>query len=185
MSDSLLPPNATAMEKALEQVTRADMSSPIRDLWNPRTCPESLLYVLALTMDVDVWDDNWPRAAKEQTIIDAYNVHRLRGTPSSIRRILRNAGYEEVDILEGLGGKFYDGKQTYNGHIYYNWDEAWAMYRIYLKRAITNEQAEQVKMLLDMTAPLHCILKGLHFTEALFTYNGEIRYDGQYNFGVA
>lgn len=185
MSDSLLPPNATEMETALEQVTRADMSSPIRDLWNPRTCPEPLLYVLALTMDVDVWDDNWPRAAKEQTILDAYNVHRLRGTPSSIRRILRNAGYEEVDISEGLNIRRRDGTFKRNGHLFRGWDEAWAQYRIYLKRTITNKQAQQVRLLLDETAPLHCELMGIHYKEALFLHNGEIFRDGTYNRGTA
>ena len=185
MSSSLLPPNSTAFERALEQVLKPDFNSTIRTLWSVKGCPDDLLYVLALTMGVDVWDEAWSREAKERTILDAYNVHRLRGTPSSIRRILRNAGYAEVDIVEGLNIKRRDGYFTRNGHFFHGMEDAWSYYRIYLQRAITNAQAKQVRELLEETAPLHCVLMGLHYKEAFFLYNGEIMRDGTYNRGAS
>ncbi|MFV0576050.1 MAG: phage tail protein I [Vibrio sp.] len=182
---SLLPSNATAFEKALEIVTRSDMSSCIRDLWNIDKCPEEFLYVLAITLDVDEWDENWSETAKRQTLRDAYYVHSKKGTPESIRRVLRNAGYEEIRIVEGLSGKTCNGEFLCNGHIYAGNEAAWAMYRIYLEKGMTNEQSKQVRRLLEDTAPLHCELAGLHFEEAQFTCNGEIFCDGVYNCGVA
>ncbi|HBK7235370.1 TPA: phage tail protein I [Vibrio cholerae] len=185
MNHSLLPPNASAFERSLEVVTTESLPTPHRLLWNPDECPENLMYILALTLDVDVWDERWSKESKVATLKDAYNVHRLRGTPSSIRRILRNAGYEEITISEGLNIRRRDGTFTRNAHQFRGWDEAWAMYRIYLKRAITNQQSKQVRRLLEDTAPLHCELMGIHYKEALFLHNGEIRRDGTYNRGTA
>lgn len=180
---SLLPSNASTLELALEAVMKSDMDSPIRDLWNPFKCPVELLWVLAITFQVDEWDDVWSEATKRIMLVEAYRVHCIKGTPESIRRILRNAGYDEIEIKEGLGNLTYDGAGEYNGHNYYGWDDAWPMYRIYLKRAISLAQAKQVKRIINATAPLHCILMGVHFINAKFLYDGNITYDGSYSFG--
>ncbi|WP_114716322.1 phage tail protein I, partial [Vibrio cholerae] len=56
MTHSLLPPNASAFERSLEVVTTESLPTPHRLLWNPDECPENWMYILALTLDVDVWD---------------------------------------------------------------------------------------------------------------------------------
>ncbi|WP_019275464.1 phage tail protein I [Vibrio coralliilyticus] len=180
---SLLPANATSFERSLEEVMISDMSSPIRHLWNPLLCPLELLWVLAIVFQVDEWDEKWSEINKRQTLIDAYLVHCYKGTPESIKRILRNAGYPDARIVEGTGDLIYDGTAVYNGHYYYGFEEAWAEYRIYLPRPITEIQAQQVQRLIIATAPLHCILKGLHYESAAFLYEGTISYDGQYTYG--
>lgn len=182
---SLLPSNATDLELALEQVMTSDMSSPIRNLWNPLLCPKELLWVLAIIFQVDEWDENWSEEVKRNTLTESFLVHCIKGTPASIQRILRNAGYEEIEIAEGLTLQTRDGSRIRNGHFYHGWEDAWAMYRIYLQRTITNQQSQQVARLLNATAPLHCVLAGLHYTEALFLHNGEILRDGMYNRGAA
>ena len=54
MSDqpSLLPPNASALERKLEQATLrlGTLPVPLRELWNPDTCPAHLLPWLAWTV---------------------------------------------------------------------------------------------------------------------------------------
>lgn len=170
MTDSLLPSNATDFERALEQVTRSDMSSPIRYLWDTENCPEALLYVLAITLDVDEWDESWSIEAKRKTLSDAFYVHSTKGTPESIRRVLRNAGYEEIDIIEG-------NEDSTD-------ENAWATYVVNLQKPITNSQAAQVRRVLEETAPLHCECRELNFEFVQFTYNGLINYDGVYNFGA-
>ncbi len=181
---SLLPANATVLELALEQVMTSDMSSPIRYLWNPMKCPLELLWVLAIVFQVDEWDEKWTEEAKRDTLLEAYSVHCIKGTPESLRRILRNAGYSDINIVDGLGELTYDGTATYNGHYYYGWKDAWPMYRIYLTRPITLKQSNQVRRLITATAPLHCILMGIHFETARFLYDGEILYDGTYTYGA-
>ena len=59
MSDpSLLPPNATPLERAialaLARITA--IPTPAGDTWNPATCPAPLLPHFAWGMSVDTWD---------------------------------------------------------------------------------------------------------------------------------
>lgn len=183
--NSLLPPNATSFERSVEQVTKADLSSPIRFLWNYEKCPTELLYVLAITLDVDEWDERWSDEFKRKTLQEAYLVHSRKGTPDAVRRILRNAGYEEIVIQEGLNGGLRDGSIVRNGLTRYGEEMAYAKYVIWLSKTITADQAKQVRRLLDDAAPLHCELVGLNFTEALILRNGTIHRDGTYNRGTA
>ncbi len=88
---NLLPHNATALERlaaeALAQIERAPI--PLRQLWNPSTCPVALLPYLAWAFSVDRWDSTWPERVKRQVIRDAYLVHSHKGTLSALRRVVR------------------------------------------------------------------------------------------------
>ena len=183
--NTLLPPNASSFERSVEQVTKTDMTSPIRFLWNSEKCPTEFLYVLAMAVEVDEWDERWSDEFKRQTIQEAYLVHSRKGTPDAVRRILRNAGYDEIVIQEGLDGGLRNGTILRNGITRYGEEMAYAKYLIWLTKTITAEQARQVRRLLDDAAPLHCELVGLNFTEALILRNGTILRDGSYNRGTA
>ncbi|SMB82394.1 phage tail protein, P2 protein I family [Pasteurella testudinis DSM 23072] len=184
----LLPPNQTALEARLSAVLSQifDIETPITALWHTRYCPVELLGWLAWSMSVDEWDDNWSEEQKRNTILEAAKLHKQKGTIASIRRVLQSAGYGDATILENLDLQRYDGTAKYDGTYFYG-DEAihWAMYRIYLKRPVSIAQAEQVKRLLNNTAPARCHLAGLHFEQAQYLYNNVIRYDGTYTYGVA
>lgn len=187
MSSSLLPPNATAQERAVELSTARIAAVPVefRKLWNPDTCPAELLTWLAWSFGVDEWDANWPEEFKRATIRDAVEVQSKKGTVWSVRRVLSNAGYGTVDLIEGLYGRRYNGSATHNGfHTYGNPNE-WATYRAVLNRPISNRQAQQVRRILETTAPARCKLLEFNYTEANNTYNGAIYYDGNYNHGTA
>lgn len=47
--NSLLPPGSTSLERRLAQTCSgiSDLQVPLRDLWNPATCPVSFLPYLA------------------------------------------------------------------------------------------------------------------------------------------
>ena len=91
----LLPPNATAQEKALsEAIARlSDVSVPIAELWNPWTCPVLLLPWLAWALSVDEWDSAWSEKQKRATIAAAVQVHRIKGTRGALQRALDALGY--------------------------------------------------------------------------------------------
>jgi phage tail P2-like protein len=93
---SLLPPNATTLERALETVTARtlDIPVPVRDLWDPDACPESLLPWLAWAYAVNVWDTNWSLSQKRAVVKNALYIHRHRGTLGAIERALSSLGYE-------------------------------------------------------------------------------------------
>lgn len=90
----LLPPNATALERALVQAAAraADIPVPIPALWNVDTCPAALLPWLAWALAVEVWRSDWPEAVKRQRIRASVNVHRRKGTAASVREVVASFG---------------------------------------------------------------------------------------------
>lgn len=86
----LLPWNATPQERALsESAARvSDVPTPLRDLWNPDTCPPELLSWLAWAFSVDEWDTSWTEAQKREFIRRSVDVHRYKGTIGAVREAL-------------------------------------------------------------------------------------------------
>ncbi len=92
---SLLPPNRTAREIALEAAGCARLNNiplPVKDLMNAENCPVDLLNILADTMSVDYWDSEWPEATKRAIIKASLSVHWHKGTDGAV-----------LDALETLG----------------------------------------------------------------------------------
>ena len=188
MSEVLLPGNTTSQERDVEQATARMgelQTRAISDQWDPWACPDDLLPWLAWAFNVDEWDASWPEEYKRRTIAESVAIHRRKGTLSSIRRVIENAGYGDATIVEGLYGVLYDGSQTHNGFITHGETSDWAQYRIVLDRPMTSQQAQQVRRILSYTAPARCDLVELIYTQANNIYNGAIRYDGTFNHGTA
>ena len=99
---TLLPPNATPQERALEiapAIGLTDISNPFYTLWDPRTCPSHILPWLAWAFSVDDWRSDWPDEIKRKTIMASATIHRLKGTIGAVRRALETLGYA-IDISE-------------------------------------------------------------------------------------
>lgn len=96
MSDrpTLLPPNATEQELAIEQSTGRveDVPVPIKTLWNPDTCPVELLPWLAWAMSIDTWKFYWPESVKREHIRQAVALQRKKGTTASVRGVVQSFG---------------------------------------------------------------------------------------------
>jgi phage tail P2-like protein len=84
----LLPPNATAQERALSLASGRDVATPVRDVWDPDTCPAALLAWLAWAFSVDEWDSTWTDAQKREVIKAAAAVHRYKGTIGAVQEAL-------------------------------------------------------------------------------------------------
>ena len=93
MSD-LLPPNATQTERALALACGRYGDLPViyRKLWNPDTCPVSLLPYLAYTFSVDEWNESWPEHIKRQTVKDALHQHRIKGSLKAVQNAIARFG---------------------------------------------------------------------------------------------
>ncbi len=92
---SLLPPNATPLERALAQTMAARLGAldaPLRDLWNPATCPVDLLPWLAWSVAVDNWDSTWPEWLKRARITAAIAIHRAKGTQQAVYDVVNAYG---------------------------------------------------------------------------------------------
>lgn len=98
---NLLPPNASALERAFAATGAGIDTLPVavRDIWNPATCPSALLPWLAWALAVDEWHESWSEADKRSVIADAIQVHRHRGTVWSLKKSLAPLGMA-VDIID-------------------------------------------------------------------------------------
>lgn len=93
--NSLLPKSASVLERRLAEACSdmADLSVPLRDLWNPASCPVSFLPYLAWAFSVDRWDESWEESVKRQIVKDAFYIHQHKGTTSAIRRVVEPFGF--------------------------------------------------------------------------------------------
>jgi phage tail P2-like protein len=186
MVESLLPPSASDLERAIEAVNArmADLPVDFACLWHPYDCPAELLPWLAWSYSVDTWDSSWSERTKRNVIAQSYQIHRRKGTVGSVKRALAAAGFQ-ASIVERLGDRKYNGEITYNGHFFHGWEDAWAMYRVILQQPIRNDQISVALAILASTAPARSQLLSLDYQQASNLYDGRSSYDGAYNYGTA
>ena len=193
MSDSsLLPSSATALQHALALSTAkaTDLNhNAIRDSRNPMTCAVDLLPWLAWENSIDD-AEGWLFAesedAKRTLIADYIAKHELKGTPASIRRLFRDLGLGEIDIIEDIGKLRYDGAASHTGDYFHgSTGTTWPIYSIILKGSpITNDQSEFLKHILNGIAPARCKLHQIVFTRVAIRHNNTAKYDGNFNYGA-
>ncbi|MFI8482998.1 phage tail protein I [Pseudomonas sp. NPDC078700] len=162
--------NSTALEraaaKALASIERVPV--PLRELWNPATCPVDLLPYLAWAFSVDRWDSNWSAATKRKAIQGAYFIHAHKGTIGALRRVVEPLGYL-IEVLEwwetqplGVPGTF----QLVVG---------------VLETGITEEMYTELVRLIDDAKPLtrHLIGLAISLETTGTTYIGATMNDGE------
>ena len=99
---TLLPPNATARELAIEGADAAigDLDvTQITQARDPLQTPLALLPRLAWERSVDVWDPNWPESVQRAVVVAAPEVHRHKGTVGAVQAALA-AFSVDADIAE-------------------------------------------------------------------------------------
>ena len=131
--------------------------------------------------------DGWELAESDDVrrmlIKAAIELHRYKGTPWSIREVIRRFGFGEVDLIEGTGRLSYDGNRSYNGLFVHGDAAAWAVYRVILKQPITIDQAAMLRQTLAAFAPARCHLASLEYQSVAIRYNNTAIHDGSYNHG--
>ncbi len=109
---SILPPNATALEKDFEQTFAqrlAALNGNLRYINNPDLCPSNLLPWLAWAVSVDVWSNSWTDSQKRAVIRESVQVHRTKGTLGALKRALAAFVFSDIRIEEWFeyGGEPY------------------------------------------------------------------------------
>ncbi|HGX4414459.1 TPA: phage tail protein I [Escherichia coli] len=131
----------------------------------------------------DGWEPAESDDVRRMLIKAAIELHRYKGTPWSIREVIRRFGFGEVDLIEGTGRLSYDGNRSYNGLFVHGDAAAWAVYRVILKQPITNDQAAMLRQTLAAFAPARCHLASLEYQSVAIRYNNTAIHDGSYNHG--
>ncbi len=91
---TLLPANASALERAAaaSDARISDTPVPVRDVWNPYTCPADILPWLAFAYAVDEWDNAWTVEVKREVIAQSLRIKRMKGTYGAVQRALAALG---------------------------------------------------------------------------------------------
>jgi len=166
---SLLPPNGTDLERdasqALAEIER--VPTPLRQLWNPDTCPMPLLPYLAWAFSVDRWDTTWSDATKRGVVRSAFYVHQKKGTISALRRVVEPLGYL-LEVTEWWQTDPPGPRGTF------------ALRIGVLDTGITEEMFTELERLIADAKPLTRHITGLDITlsTSLTTYVGVSVYDG-------
>lgn len=157
---SLLPSNATPMERALAQVIGriSDVPVPVADLWSPADCPAPLLPWLAWALSVDEWSPEWSEAQRREAIAASVEIHRHKGSMWAVRRALDVMGYGDCDITEGrasmVGGAWTVGDSAVlvggAGH--------WAEYWVTVRAPVTPAAVAAIARRLASIVPARCRL---------------------------
>lgn len=91
---TLLPPSAAPGTRALAGALAriSDVPVPLRQLWNPYTCPLALLPWLAWALSIDAWKSYWPESVKRERVAQAIAIQRHKGTAESVRAVVQSFG---------------------------------------------------------------------------------------------
>jgi phage tail P2-like protein len=113
LQDTLLPPTATPLAKALDILEERLFGLPVDVITkDPATVEAGLLDHLAWENSVDVWDPDWPEDVRRAMIARSDELHQTKGTPYAVRLALELCGasaeLEEwwEDGVNGVPGTF-------------------------------------------------------------------------------
>jgi len=182
---SLLPRNTTELERAVEKnILKFEHAALVPSIWNSDTCPAGMLPWLAWAVSVDQWDPIWSDERKRAAIDESIDIHEHKATPSAIKRILGIHGHADAIYIERAGYFKYDGKAKYNGHKRYGGPTMWATFKIILQRPISIKNAQSLAQAIGTVKRNCCHLIALDYREAAWRYDGSIKYNGTYTYGV-
>lgn len=174
---SILPPNATAWEKGVEQVLREsflpiDANSHRRlriiDAWNPAKAPVETLPYLGQNLSVLV-DGQIGETEQRALIQQSYAIHKIEGTVGSLLRVIEALGFPGATILEGVADT--DGTRH------------WTHYSVSINENVTISVGRALLRVIQDTQPVRCKLIAIDVTAAGQTWDGTIDFDGMHTFG--
>jgi len=82
--NSLLPANASDLERKLEQALKLDLPCDIAKLWHPDVCPSEFLPALAKQYGSPYFDQDWDETTKRKIIKASFVTFKIRGTRKSL-----------------------------------------------------------------------------------------------------
>lgn len=120
---------------------------------------------------------------KKEIIKASLELHRRKGTPFSIREILRKLGFGEVILIEGLSNVKRNKTIKRNAAAMRGDDKSWAYYSIEFNRRISKQDAIFIREVLRNYAPTRSVLASMVFEKHNILRNGTYTRNGEYSRG--
>lgn len=166
MTNGLLPPNSTKLERALENVSAriSNIPVPLANIWNADTCPLGVLPWLASALSVDDWDENWSEDMRRATVAAALEIQRHKGTVNAVMLALAAAGHPDATLIERSDCQYHNGQILHNGMYRRGGPSQWATFRVILNHPATPDLAAQVVRRIEHAKRLSCDLVEFKYT---------------------
>ena len=169
---SLLPPNRTELESAIEMLLRANILPidkngharlPILDAWNPDTIPEEMIPYLGLNLSMDI-DTAIPIHDQRELLRKSYDLHKAEGTVGVLYDLIFALGYHGATIIELE-------------------DANWYQFKIVINQTVSIPQAQILLKLMKEIIPVHSSLQSIDVTDSGLFWDGTPIFDGNYTYG--
>lgn len=189
----IMPSGSTPLQHMLAQITTEELAAidcrEIIRAHDTAACDEKWLPWLAWENSIggaEGWMFAETEEAQRRLITDFVAKHQNKGTPAVIRRLFRDLQLGEVDIIERASFLRWNGAAKFDGTYRFGGEAGdWAKYAVIVRRPVSNRQAAQLRDILGQITPLRCELVYIDFRNTPLKWNGEITFDGTYNFGAA
>lgn len=130
-----------------------------------------------------LFGDGWEFAVSEndkrKLIKEAIEIHRYKGTPWAIKRVLKLLGFGDCELIERTGFLEHNSVAKHNSSHRYGYGGDWTHYKLVTPRLMSTADAERIRALLLDVAPLRCKLISINIP---VNHNGSIKHDGTYNY---
>lgn len=171
MTRSILPPNSTRLERALEIVSDRLAAPAVDSLWDAWLAPERFLPWLAYAVGVREWDPLWPLETRRQVIASQIAINRHRGTSWAVRQSLIAMGYADAALEEGYPEIRRDGTTQRDGSNTRDSAGRWAFFRIVAdlgnNKGINETERRRLISLIEAAKPVRSVLKELAYTASV------------------
>ena len=162
---TVIPTNNTDLLQALARLTSQELATVfdlavITKSRIPDSCPPEFIPWLAWERSIgsdEGWNITDTEIARRKLIENYIQKHQPKGTPSVIRRLFRDLGYGEIQIIENTANLYWNGNAVFDGtHLFGGSNGEWAKYSIKLSRPVTNNEAQKLREWLERIVPLRC-----------------------------
>jgi P2-related tail formation protein len=129
------------------------------------------------------WDMADTEAKRRALLKESVALHRLKGTPWAIKRVLALLGFGTAVLVEGwVKVARYNGAVAFDAAaLYGDGTLHWAEYEIMFDVPVQIAQAKNLAAVLSRYAPARCHLRKM--VSSGLRYNAVCSFDGTYSFG--
>ena len=158
--DSLLPPNSSRLEQALEKVliNNIELENKIADIYDINEVDKDFLSYLAWAMGVEIWSKDIKPEDKRKLVQDFLTIRAMRGTKAAIEKAYDLIGLE-AEIIENPIGDLPDGSK---GPLPY-------YFKLKIKGVnISNKFRAEIMRLTDLLKPI----RSKYFFDISYSFDG-------------
>lgn len=180
---SLLPNHKSKFDKLLDELFGLRLGGLDIGVINilADSCPVSLLPILAASFDVDI--DGLNETNARWLIKNAFKIHFYSGSFYAVKKAVQSVDSGAI-IIEGNLSQKYDGSIKYDKSRFYGSNTHWAEYSIIASIPLSKQKAKRISEAAKSVAPVRCVLVSIDHRASSVVYDGQIKYNDQFNYGA-